>query len=811
MTDLRYAVRMLLKSPGFSATAIFALALGIGATTAMFGVIYAFLLRPLPFADSDKLVMLQSRSTKTNADLGVSYLDFKDSREQAQSFSDVAFFNLRWNGNLRADGGAAQTLKTTLTTANLFTLLGVEPMLGRNFLPSDDEPSSERVMLISHRVWQQTFGGANSILGRPVVLDGDAVTVIGVMPPGFRFPVQSDVWVPSSRIFTSSATTRSWRADQVIGRVKDGVSLQQAEAELRLIAERIAAQHPDTNAEVGAAVMPLRQHWTGDLRGSLVVLLAACGGVLAIACANVGQLLLARASSRQRELLVRAALGATRARLARQLLTESTLIALLGSFVGVVFAYWLVDLVAVAIPVELPFWIRFDVNPAVLAFTVFVSFVCGVAAGSLPAWSTTRVDVSEALKRSGAGNTGATESSGRLRDLLTAAQVAVSVVLLVGASLVLRSVLNLRDIDPGFDPGQVLLMEVNPTYRSSETRYIRADRYSRLLDRIARIPGVAATAANNSPPFIPQRPWNRAEFTADGQAIDEQARNPRANFQTVSPDYFRLLGIPLLRGRTFDARDNMDAPRVCVVSETLAARLWPGQDALGKRLLLGKPDHETTADEWMTIVGVTRDVRHQALDREAGPDVYNCSQQLAWKQMHFLVRAQDGVAPMSLAEPLRHEIAAAEPEVGVFNFTALEAEVANSLWQPRFRAWLLSFFSGVALLLAATGLYGVVAYRVTQRTREIGIRIALGATRAAIAQLMLRSSLRAVAIGLVLGLMAAWVLARLLRASLISINAADLASYAVACAALAFTATFACWLPTRRATRVDPITALRSE
>ena len=809
-SDLRFAFRQLLKAPGFSATAVIALALGIGATTAMFGVIYAFLLRPLPFAEPDRLVMLQSRSTKTGADVGVNYLDFKDWREQARSFEGVAFFNLRWNGNLHAENGGTETLKTTFTTANLFSLLGVEPVLGRNLLPSDDAPAAPRVLLISHRVWQRSFGGAQNVIGREITLDGEMRTIVGVMPKDFRFPTQTDLWAPAERFFASAASSRSWRADQAIARVKPGVSIGQADAELKLIAERLAAAHPDTNKDVTAAVLPLRQHWAGEVRSSLVLLLAACGGVLLIACANVGQLLLARASSRERELLVRAALGATRAALARQLLTESAVLTFFGAALGVVLAFWLTDIVAAAIPVELPFWIRIDVDPVVLVFTVVVSSISALLAGSLPALRATRVDVAESLKRSGAGNTGSTEAASRARDFLTAAQVAVSVVLLVGASLVLRSMMNLNEIHPGFDARPVLVFEVNPTYRSSEPAQARVDRYTRLVERIARIPGVVATASNNSPPFYPQRPWNRSQFTAEGQTMEEQANNPRANFQTVSADYFKLLQIPLQRGRAFDERDKLDAPLVCIVSESLAQRLWPAQDPVGKRLMLGAPEAGEEPD-WMQVVGVVGDVRHQALEREAGPDLYKPAAQLAWKQMHFLVRTQPGVESMSLVQPIRREVAALEPEVGVFNFVSLGEEVANSLWQARLRAWLLGFFSLVALLLAATGLYGVIAYRVTQRTREIGIRMALGATRGAVLRLMLSQSMRAVLAGIAAGICGALVLSRVLQASLYGVGQHDLTSYAAACLLLTLTALLASWIPARRASNADPVKALRTD
>ncbi|MFZ1219505.1 MAG: ABC transporter permease, partial [Chthoniobacterales bacterium] len=468
---------------------------------------------------------------------------------------------------------------------------------------------------------------------------------------------------------------------------------------------------------------------------------------------------------------------------------------------------WLVGAVAAAIPVELPFWIKIDLNPSVLVFAAGVSGLTTLLAGSLPAWQSARVGISQSLKTTSGTLAGA---GTRAREVLTAAQVAVSIVLLVGAGLVLRSLLKLEEINPGFDPGQVVMMEVNPTYNGDEPSRTRADRYARLLERIAQLPEVESAGANNSPPFVPQRPWNRLRFTADGQSDDEQRSNPLPNFQTVSPDYFRLLHIPLRRGRVFQNSDTMEAPRVCIVSERLAEKVWPSQDPIGKRITMGRPDDEG-GPNWMTVIGVVGDVRHQALGGEAGPDLYNTSLQLAWKQMHFLVRVRDGIKPLSVVPLLRKEMATVAPEVGVFNFISLGDEVANSLWQQRLRGWLLGFFSVVALTLAAAGLFGAIAYGVAQRTREIGIRMALGATRGAVLRLVLRQGLRAVALGLLAGIGGALIVSRLLTASLFGVSGNDLMTYGVACLLLAVTAAIAALIPARRASQVNPMEALRTE
>jgi len=814
MNDLRYAFRQLIKAPSFSATAIIALALGIGATTAMFAVIYAFLLRPLPYAKPDQLVMLQSRGVTTGNDLGVNYLDFQDWRTQNRSFSDLAFFNLHWDGNVESPDGSTETLTTTITTANLFSLLGVQPMLGRDLTSADDEPKAPKVMLISERLWEKTFGGDPNIIGRDFRLSGTSRTVVGVMPAGFRFPSQTDVWVPVGSVFgmpwTSGASIsnkdRAWRTDQAVARLKPGSTVQTAQSEMSVIAERLAQQYPDTNKLVGAAVVPLRDHVVGNVRFSLLLLLAACGGVLLIACANVSQLLLARATTRERELSVRAALGASRWRLARQALTESALLAIVGSVFGGLLAVWLVDVVAKAIPVELPFWIRIDVNPSVLGFTILASCLTTLLAGSLPAFQSARVEIAQSMRATSGPVVGA---GARVRELLTTAQVAISIVLLVGASLVLRSLMKLDEVNPGFDPSHVVMMDINPTYTGDEPEQTMVDRYARLLQRLSEMPGVESVAANNSPPFVTQGPWNRSRVVGEGQPDTQESLNPVANFQSVSPDYFRVLRIPLLRGRFFSAADKLGDPRVCIVSERLAKAIWPNEDPIGRKLRSQWPGSTAPPNTLMTVVGVVGDVRDHALEHEADPGLYRPLSQGAWKHIYFLVRARGNA--LAMVPAIRREIASAAPEVGASKFASLEQEVANSLWQSRLRGWLLGFFSIVALALAATGLSGAIAYGVAQRTREIGVRMALGATRAGILRLVLSQGMRAVALGIVAGIAGALFVSRLLSASLYGISGTDLTSYGAACLVLAATACIAALIPARRASQINPIEALRTE
>jgi len=634
------------------------------------------------------------------------------------------------------------------------------------------------------------------------------------MPAGFRFPSQTDLWIPIGSVFgmpwTSGSTIsnkdRAWRSDQAIARMKPGTTGQTAQSEMSVIAERLAQQYPDTNKLVGAAVVPLRDHVVGNVRFSLLLLLAACGGVLLIACANVSQLLLARATTRERELSVRAALGASRWRLARQALTESALLALVGSLLGALLAVWLVDVVARAIPVELPFWIQIDLNPSVLGFTILASGVTTLLAGSLPAFQSARVEIAQSMKSTAGTVVGA---GARVRELLTAAQVAISIVLLVGASLVLRSLLKLDEVNPGFDPSHVVMMDINPTYPGDEPEQTMVDRYSRLLQRLSEMPGVESVAANNSPPFVAQGPWNRSQVVGESQPVVAESLNPVANFQSVSPDYFRVLRISLVSGRFFSAADRLGEPRVCIVSERLAKEIWPNEDPIGRKLLSQWPGSTAPPNVLMTVVGVVGDVRDHALEREADPGLYRPLSQRAWKHVYFLVRARGDA--LALVRAIRREIAAAAPEVGASKFVLLEQEVANSLWQSRLRGWLLGFFSIVALALAATGLSGAIAYGVAQRTREIGVRMALGATRPAILRLVLGQGMRAVVLGLIAGIIGAFVVSRLLRASLFGISANDLASYTGATLLLAATAVVAALIPARRASQVNPTEALRTE
>ena len=798
LQDLRYGKRLLMKNPGVSVIAIVTLALGIGANTAIFSVVNAFLLRPLPYGDPNRLVMVDSQQQGQLT--GVSFPDYEDWRRQNNLFEDLAFFNLRWNANLEF-GNETETLSLTFGTANLFSTLQVSPSLG-----AGPTAGNADTVLLSHGLWQRRFGSDPAIIGRQLRIDGRSLTVSGVMPPGFRFPFQSDLWWLSDRYFVRH--TRSMRIDQTIGRLKPGVSAEQARAEMQQIAARLAQTYPDTNKDVTATVIPLRDFWFGKLRRSFWLLLGACGFVLLIACANVANLLMTQATVRERELALRAALGASRGRLIRQSMSEALLLVSIGCAGGIALGAWGLRLVVALVPEELlPFFVKIELDGRALTFTLLISVLTALVVGLIPALRTASVDLDQSLKEGGKSGTGSRMQ--RVRGLLVVTEIALAVVLLAGAGLMLRSFTRLQNTSPGFTADGVLHLEINPTYRRQEDYRVEfmSRHYQKLLQQAATVPGVVAVAANNDLPFVGQKPWFRGEFSIQGQSSDDQKRNPLVNYQAVSPDYFRVMQIPLLRGRVFTDRDNVrpDGHRdVAIVSRQLAERMWPNADPLGKRI-----NCDDDGSGCAEIVGIVGDVKHNSLVDEVGYDLYFACYQSYAKQTHFVARTQGD--PMALAKEIQRAIWQVAPDTGIFNVMPVTRLSANTVWQSRVWGLLFGIFSGIALVLATAGIYGVMAYFVTQRTREIGVRIALGAQWRDVLKLVLKSGMLLVIAGLTIGLAGALALTRLMNTLLFEVSPSDPITFGAVALCVILATLLACYIPARRATKVDPLVALRYE
>jgi putative ABC transport system permease protein len=796
LQDVRYGTRLLVKNPLVALIAIVTLALGISANTAIFSVVNAFLLRPLPYGDPNRLVMVDSYQRGQST--GVSFADFEDWRRQNKVFDELAFFNLRWNANLQF-GNETETLNLTYGTTNLFSTLQVTPALGHG--PTAGEPET---VLLSHGLWQRRFGSDPNIVGRQLRIGGQGLTVVGVMPPNFRFPFQSDLWWLNDRYFNRQ--NRGMRIDQTIGRLKPGVSAEQAQAEMQQIAGRLAQAYPDTNAEVTATVIPLRDFWFGKLRRSFWLLLGGCGFVLLIACANVANLLLTQATARERELAVRAALGASRGRLIRQSISETAVLVSIGCAAGIVLGAWGLRMLVALLPEEiLPFFVKIELDGRALMFTLVISALTALLVGLIPALRTASVDLNQSLKEGGRFGSGPRMQ--RIRGLLVITEIALAVVLLTGAGLMLRSFTRLKNTSPGFNAEGVLHLEINPTYQRQEDYRVEvmSRHYQKLLQQVATVPGVVAVAANSDLPFVGQKPWYRGEFSIEGQSSDEQKQNPLVNYQAVSPEYFRVMQIPLLRGRVFTDHDTVrpEGHRdVAVISRGLAERMWPNADPIGKRI--NCDDNGTGCGE---IVGIAGDVKHNSLIDEVGYDVYFACYQSYSKQTHFVARTQGD--PMTVAKDIQRAIWQVAPDTGVFNVMPVTRLSANTVWQSRVWGLLFGIFSGIALVLATAGIYGVMTYFVTQRTREIGVRIALGAQWRDVLRLILRSGMTLVIIGLAVGLAGALALTRLMTTLLFEVSPTDPITFVVVALCVILATLLACYIPARRAAKVDPLVALR--
>ena len=813
LQDLRYGARMLLRGRAVTAVAIIALALGIGANTAIFSVVNAVLLRGLPYKNADQLVMIWETNSEVQIGfdlLPVSIAAFADWQNQGESFEAVSILDA--NRYAFTGSGTPERVGGARVSASFFDLMSVTPIMGRTFSPEEDKPGANTVVVISHALWQSRFGADADVCGKTIMLDGRSYTIIGVMPKGFQFPktedlpsyfqtsAQSDLWTPIG-LTGEQLANRESHNKSVIARLKPGITVARAQSEIEAISNRIAEQYPEARGW-GAKVVLMKEQLVGDLRVALFVLLGAVGFVLLIACANVANLLLARAASRQKEIAVRSALGASRLRIIRQLLTESVMLSLAGGVIGILLAVWGINVLLAISPSSIPRKHEISIDGYVLAFTFTVSLVTGVLFGLAPAFQVSRFNLSETLKE---GARGSTAGHAPLRSLLVVAEVALSLVLLIGAGLLLNSFSRLLGINPGFDPKNVLAMKISvgPSYEDDDQKQVRL--FQQIIEKVKALPGVESAGAVSDLPLGGGEEID--QFTVEGlPAPSNYSDTPLADFRFIDDGYFSTLKIPLVAGRNFSEQDIKTAPPVIIINESFARRFFADNDPIGKRVKPG--DYESRAP-WATIVGVAKDVKHTTLEQETRPQLYFPYQQKLWGMLTIVARSNSGAKSLSAA--MRNAVWEVDKDQPITSLRMMEEYLADSVSQKRFNAILLAAFAIVAMLLASVGIYGVMSYTVTQRTHEIGIRIALGAKQRDVFKIVVGQGLKLTLAGVAIGLGAAFALTRLMESLLYNVSATDPVTFIVISIVLAGVALGACFVPARRATKVDPMVALRYE
>lgn len=792
--DVRYAIRQLTRTPGFTAVAILTLALGIGATSAIFSVVNAVLLRPLPYPHPEALVRVHEIVPQFGR-FSVAPASFLDWRQQNTVFEHIAAYNGTGATIQSADG--PERVQGTLASWDLFDLLQVAPAIGRTFRPDEDVPGKDSVIIVSHGLWQRRFNGDPKILGQSVTLNGAPVTVIGVMPAGFTFAGESEFWRPLA--LNPSKATRGGHFLGVIARLKPGVTVAQAGTEMKTIAERLAVQYPEASADESAQVIGLQANIVEHIRTALLIILAAVAALILIACANVANLLLVRASVRGKEIAIRTALGAGRLRLTLQMLAESVVLALAAGGVGVVIAYWSIRPIQTLSAGSIPRAGSITIDGAVLAFTLVVSVVTGILFGLAPAWQASRATIGSVLKDGGRSSTA---NGGRwIRNALLIAEVAISVVLLVSAALLLRSFTRLIYVDPGFRPEHVLAFRValpNNAYRED---HLKIAFFDRLMERLESLPDVTAAGMIQA---MPMRGDYVLSFTIEGRPPLGPNQEPSANHRVISPEYFQTMGIPLLRGRPFTRDDRDKSPMVAIVDQMFVDRYFPNQDPIGQGIDIGNG-----TDGFYKIVGVVGSVRHDALDSKPTPTMYVPYTQDVFSNMWVVVRAKG--EPTQLSAAARQSVRDIDNALPAFAMTPLADVVSDSIAQRRFSMLLIVLFAALALILAAVGLYGVVSYSVSQRTQEIGLRMAIGAQHRDVLRLVVGDGMKLALIGAALGIAVAIGLSKVAATMLFELTPLDPVSYSGTTMVLLAIAIAACYVPARRAMRVDPIVALRAE
>ncbi|HSE20104.1 MAG TPA: ABC transporter permease [Pyrinomonadaceae bacterium] len=797
--DLRYSGRMLLKNRSFTLIAILTLGLGIGANTAIFSIVNAVLLRPFPYQAPEHLVMIGENVARGS----VSYPNFADWKDDRKAFESTSAVRANENFNLTG-AGEPERLQGRLVSAEFLSTLGVKPFIGRDFLAEEDRQGATPAVILSYGFWSRRFGNDQNIIGKQITLNNQSFTVIGVTPADFEYGLTADVTVPVGLQSERFKTRGADPGISVVARLKPNVPLLQAESELNVIYARLEQDYPQSNTGRRAVLLPLHEAFVGDVRQPLLILLGAVGLVLLIACANVANLLLVRASTRRREISVRLALGASRIRIIRQLLTESLLLSMIGGLLGIMLAYWGTGFIAYQLPDGIPRLDKSAVDGSVLVFTVLVSILTGLLFGLAPALQASRLNLTESLKE---GDRSSSGNRQRLRGGLVIGEVALTLTLLVGAGLLVQSFRRVLQVDPGFKAQNLLTMQVS--VNNPDGQQI-ANFFEQLQENIRQLPGVEAVAVSNG---LPLGVANHPTFFIEGRPRPENGNAPAGIRYTVSPDYFRAMGIEVLRGRVFSAQDKPETPLVVIVDEALVQQHFPNEDPIGKRIsqsASGIPSYE--------IIGVVRHVEHDNLDGPAirAPQFYTAFNQTPLDKLPMQVRrinllTRTSVEPSSLSGRVRGEIAALNRDQAIFNVRTMTEIVGQSVAPRRFSMLLLTIFAVVALLLESIGIYGMLSYAVAQRTREIGLRMTLGAQRSNVLRLVISQGMKLALAGVALGLVASLVLTRTIKNLLFGVSANDPLTFIAIAMLLVFVALLACWIPARRATKVDPMVALRYE